>query len=103
MCDFKVGQHVVCINDKGWMSICGNKSDGPAKGAICKITSIYPTDLVHVTGYSIFMLNLAEWPGEAGYAHDMFRPLQEKPKSTSIEQFKTLLTPATKKKELEPT
>lgn len=92
MCSFKVGQHVVCIHDGPWVSCYhGNIFNGPKKNAILKITDMEPSPLM-MNGVYLIGLAFREFP-HACFVHRLFRPLQEKPKKTSIEIFKKLQTP----------
>lgn len=90
ICKFVVGQRVVCVI-AGWCRIDGAPvSGGPVEGDVCRITGIFPCEnLTYVD--PLVGLELAGHEGT--YDHTSFRPLQERPRETSVEVFRELLSP----------
>lgn len=102
ICPFTVGQRVVCVMDKwypfGWVNDKFVRLDViepvPKRGEICKIIGMDRQDYINSIG-----LVLEKYPNQ-DFCFRGFRPLNERPKETSIEVFKKLLNP-TNHKQLE--
>lgn len=102
-CQFTIGQWVVCIASGAWTDyeisansvITLGQCKGPVRNEICKITDIQPLD--HPPGHELFCvgLQLQGYPGWYGWKN--FRPLNERPKQTSIEVFRKYLCVVSKK------
>lgn len=90
LCPFTAGQRVVCIAEAhSWCILAtGRLSNGPRNGDVCKIVKL--EEPVVINGDVLVPLKLEGW--DDLYDHRAFRALNERPKETSIEVFRKLLT-----------
>ena len=93
-CKFVPGQKVVCVINREWIAYEGRIPNIPLpkRGDIVTVKKLH-TDVAEKIEVGI---SLKEYPDHIHFAHYDFRPLNEKPKETSIEVFKKLLTPTQK-------
>jgi hypothetical protein len=97
ICEFKIGQHVVCITDLSayrWIrNDTGEAIEGgfhPMKDHIYKITGMRAAYYERIKREGVFLM-LAGIPPEYGYDSTHFRPLQNRPTETNIGAFTKLL------------
>lgn len=95
-CTFVAGQRVVCVADN-WINVATRQAvSGPAKDAVLKILEIDAT-LLHIVEY--VGLSLEGWEGE-WFDHECFRPLQDRPTETSIEELRQIAADAARERRL---
>lgn len=99
---FRVGQKVVCVDDKPWMGVPWKEGGQPVVGEIYTITGIVIDDdsdeILHLAEIKRGPVARRSWGALVGYGAHRFRPAVDRP--TDIAIFKALLNPT---KRLEPT
>jgi len=101
-CKFVVGQKIVCITSN-WPTL--PEETAPELNKIYTVRELtvdmFGSVLVYLKEIINPKISTNEGFRERAYAAEYFRALKEKPKETSIEVFKKLLTPNTVIKTLE--